>query len=1308
MPAALGGGSFRFTVLDHTHLTAPVPLPANLQKYKSDNHARAILYHQKRMDEQKRAQLAAFSGGSAPPATPVFFLLGCDPMIFLPLNPVRTAAEAEDLGIIRDYYEFEDELTPHRGFVSREALDIWNRNGFGGEGEPFSLALDVATRIIEDYGEDHGNAVASVYGSHLGVGMAVPPSGAVMRALPPSTTGAPFGMGVGPAAPTNPVSAAHSFSNGYVHGRPAGDPHGQQPFVSPVPFNLGPAQTQEPKAEARGRVSLSPADLAQEEDGEADGHDEAGGTAANGHEEEREYESAKTPARGALRTDNVPSPILRREPWPIVKEKMLALGWTWQKGTDLYDFFYVRPGCSVKGGELGFDYYPGEESLKDIASEEYGWEGEDTSLWSEGKLRRNTAAKHVDAGKGRSRKPAKKYEAPSTAKKPIKTRVETTPTPKKTGMTPTDIKGTPIKPTDEFTVVWDKLKHSGWKAYNGKGLQTEYSYVPPGGKPPEAGGVLNRDYVLGKRGVRSYARAFYKWDPKGAEKRREKEKMKKAEEKVKKAKERIAEKKRMEAEEKKRKKAEAKAAKQAEEKKKQKEQHLKKQKEQELKAQATKRKAAEMSTSKTAAKKDSKAKSSKRSKSVKKNGRGSVKDSRPATNDKHFRNRISIKSPSTPSNKTKPQDPGKPRLSESPVVGRSLSPDDKGFYDWGNLWPRLQKTGWTYEKRNAGAGLIDWYYIRPNRDPSDTETMLGVDYFASQEDVIHYQEMKDIEDGEMTIKKTSRRKRTSTPTKREKSAMMDAFDSEAIVSPPTTSSKQSAMKANLLQFSTPSSSSFGWKRGTGEQLAVAWWKTHPIPDSIRVWRILQKKLKFRYSNCWGYRFPKEYDPITRAVPGVNTYAELEKLRLKLCQVGIPDLCNNDLSSEERVTIIRWVSTAQTPLGIQEGTSVEQLSSVKVHSSKSAWESLETSLKWTKTNEAKPRYYRPGRLASEASIEEEDYFTSLKAVQRFLQIDGVFEQRYNMKWENIKTPDLGKGRKIPEDMRALDYAALTLWAAAAPIPTFIEPRKASLQKDKASDEGKVDDEQSDRGDDGDSDSYSDESGVGSDGQGSPESAFGEYDEAQETGSKSFLSRAGETLGRVLGRSGSAKESEGMETPTKRPRKRSLMSTPDWDSTWPILQGLGYTEAESPGGSTRLYLPGAQKGKRAKKGRDYFETQFELRTYVSKITDERGEEKADKEDERRAQLVREAQEQMSNISGTPVQWGDDWPNVFEKMKYAGWQKFGPLDLMTDWGYYHPSGRKYKKGVQGVDWVLGERGLKEYASKHLGWSGNVDGVA
>lgn len=92
-PAALGGGSFRFTVLDHTHLTAPVPLPANLQKYKSDNHARAILYHQKRMDEQKRAQLAAFSGGSAPPATPVFFLLGCDPMIFLPLNPVRTAAE---------------------------------------------------------------------------------------------------------------------------------------------------------------------------------------------------------------------------------------------------------------------------------------------------------------------------------------------------------------------------------------------------------------------------------------------------------------------------------------------------------------------------------------------------------------------------------------------------------------------------------------------------------------------------------------------------------------------------------------------------------------------------------------------------------------------------------------------------------------------------------------------------------------------------------------------------------------------------------------------------------------------------------------------------------------------------------------------------------------------------------------------------------------------------------------------------------------------------------------------------------------
>mmetsp|Transcript_5113 Transcript_5113/g.11266 ORF Transcript_5113/g.11266 Transcript_5113/m.11266 type:complete len:607 (+) Transcript_5113:307-2127(+) len=91
--------------------------------------------------------------------------------------------------------------------------------------------------------------------------------------------------------------------------------------------------------------------------------------------------------------------------------------------------------------------------------------------------------------------------------------------------------------------------------------------------------------------------------------------------------------------------------------------------------------------------------------------------------------------------KTKPQDPAAPLLPTPPTTGSDSSASS--FYDFQNLWPRLQKYGWRLINAGKYNRLHDWYYVRPNFDPGDASAVLGEHYFTSEFEVIQYAKAAD-------------------------------------------------------------------------------------------------------------------------------------------------------------------------------------------------------------------------------------------------------------------------------------------------------------------------------------------------------------------------------------------------------------------------------------------------------------------------------------------------------------------------------------------------------------------------------------
>ena len=1120
------------------------------------------------------------------------------------------------------------------------------------------------------------------------------------------------------------------------------------------------------------RVSISPPEYLKEQDQgeqedmeEVESSDEESSEDDESEDEDAADSSTRTPAKSTDKDinelpDNSRSPIQQKDPWPSVWPKLKASGWSYKPPSGLeLDWTYIRPGKTVENGIEGVDFFRGENKMKVYIRDKHGWSGAVGDL--DGVDAAEAVGRAGRKGRGQrdlgtpytTQKPAKKTKkGPSAASKSTSKKSAKTPKskknklPKHVTITPSaridpnapEILDTPIEATDEWLIVWDKLKRSGWRYKKPSGLDTDWKYFAPG-KSKVKNPVEGEDYFKGEEAVRAFCKTAYGWDPKGAKKVRllkqaqEEEEQAKLEaekiaEKARKEKEAAAEKKRLEkAAELEVKRAAAAAA--------------------EKKAAAAaaaeaKRVAAEKKKLEKEAAAEAKRKAAEERRLAKEEA--AAKKKAAASPDRVWGKEAHVEeSPATPTHRTKPRDPAKPRLTDSPDTGRSLTPDDKDFYEWRNLWPRLKQAGWTYQRGN---GLVSWLYVRPDRNPASDDTKLGTDYFQSEDDVIQYCRQADIQEGEVRRAKGTKggTKRKSSPAKADRpSAITGDFDVEASSSPKRTTKKRKA--------------------------EPMWWRTHPIPASRQVWTILKNKLGFKHGGGL-YRHPDA--PKRSPQMNVDVFPDAQNLREYLCKTGIPNFESSDLTDEERTLVKRWVATAYTPKGLDSNPeeSVEVLRDVTVFTDNQAWALLTGKIGWELVDDAvtgECRYYKPKdqRKADKEASHGEDYFSSISEVQDYLRANGPFEARYNYKWTHLKTPNKGRDREIPCDVGPQEYLALTFWAARAPLPQH--PSDVVDEEQEPTTEGTERTPNS-----------SPTSPVTS-----PDSPFGAYQCGHDSNG-SEVERPGGLLSRFNAAAGAfgsavshafghAASSPSRSTPNSTPTKQRRSpyqdmvdemppATPDeklrqdlivvdsqrklhalsnspaqagdsWAVFWGKMQQAGWKLSSEDSRLKEVYIPptGKQIKNGGEKGIDYFTSEDEVKQFAidhlgweghddgMEVDDDVGQDiimaAATPAPDRQQMLILEAKNRMARINGFPVQHGDNWLNVKEKMKHTGWKWNIPAPRINgipiggdDFVWLLPTARKPKDGGKlGIDFLKDEMAARQFAVDHFNWCGEFKGI-
>ena len=297
----------------------------------------------------------------------------------------------------------------------------------------------------------------------------------------------------------------------------------------------------------------------------------------NHQKEKKKGESNYKEPSLPTKKDGIPPLKINLDPnesWSDAWKKMRNSGWTWKNGSGLMtDYYYIKPGCKVKGGIKDQDYFVSAEDAKAYAKQNYGWRGEEeeeeehplveeeksgrTKTTSapvvETKSKKKTAASSLSSNEkenqsntatiGTKSRPTsgtqvvppkfqsakKKFQpaAKSYAKKdkPSSSKTTSKPLTKKTASTAfanissASKKLEAIKEKEEeeeeeeeqtpWKDVWDAMKRSGWGWRGGSGLMTDYYYIKPGCKIKD--GVQGQDYFVCVVDVQQYARDIYKW-----------------------------------------------------------------------------------------------------------------------------------------------------------------------------------------------------------------------------------------------------------------------------------------------------------------------------------------------------------------------------------------------------------------------------------------------------------------------------------------------------------------------------------------------------------------------------------------------------------------------------------------------------------------------------------------------------------------------------------------------------------------------------------------------------------------------------
>lgn len=244
------------------------------------------------------------------------------------------------------------------------------------------------------------------------------------------------------------------------------------------------------------------------------------------------------------------------------------------------------------------------------------------------------------------------------------------------------ITGEKIKPDDDWHSVWEKMLNSGWYWKYGSGLMLDYYYIKPGKNIKN--GTEGEDYFTQVQDVQLFAKKYYGW--KGKTKNSQS-----------------------------------------------------KSNSESMTSSGRKRRGRQGNNTDA---EPTPRKRSKLTKAVTPSARG--RKGRPqsqTTKSKMTGGKFTSAFTTPQDRKTKPQDPAAPLLPTPPTTGSDSSASS--FYEFHNLWPRLQKYGWRVISAGKYNRLHDWYYVRPNFDPGDASAVLGEHYFASEFEVIQYAKAAD-------------------------------------------------------------------------------------------------------------------------------------------------------------------------------------------------------------------------------------------------------------------------------------------------------------------------------------------------------------------------------------------------------------------------------------------------------------------------------------------------------------------------------------------------------------------------------------
>ena len=187
------------------------------------------------------------------------------------------------------------------------------------------------------------------------------------------------------------------------------------------------------------------------------------------------------------------------EPWSYAWEKMRRSGWTWKVGAGLMtDYYYVKPGCKVKGGAKGRDFFVLEEDVRRFATRNYGWRG------SGGCVERslNAAPGGGVDGRKRGNSTSDGMVLENKRRKGEVQQVAAT-----SSIVNSSLRSQPAVDPFEKRAVWQALQRDGWKAISAGRYNKlhDWYYVRPGCDPGDGTSRLGVDYFLSDEAAIEFA-----------------------------------------------------------------------------------------------------------------------------------------------------------------------------------------------------------------------------------------------------------------------------------------------------------------------------------------------------------------------------------------------------------------------------------------------------------------------------------------------------------------------------------------------------------------------------------------------------------------------------------------------------------------------------------------------------------------------------------------------------------------------------------------------------------------------------------